>query len=393
MPWPLLALAIAAFGIGTTEFVPMGLLPELAADLDVSIPRAGLLVSGYALGVTFGAPLLAIATARMARKTALLGLMGVFLLGNLLCALAPGYTLLLGARLLTSLCHGAFFGIGSVVAAGLAPPGRRGQAVSLMFTGLTLSNILGVPFGAWLGQAYGWRMTFWAIVPIGVAAAVALALMLPAPSPSARPAAQTRLLGEFAVLRRRQVLLAMSMSTLMSSSLFTVFTYVAPTLRDAAGVPAERLTLALLLFGVAITIGNLLGGRLADWRPTTALIGLFAALALAGALLPATLHAPVPAVLGMLAWGCISFAPGSALQTRVVDEAFEAPNLAATLNQSAFNLGNAIGAWTGAAALSLGAGYTTLPWLAALFALAGMGLAIVSAGLSRQAAVAPAGAD
>jgi MFS transporter, DHA1 family, inner membrane transport protein len=389
MPLPLLALAIASFGIGTTEFIPMGLLPEMAADLGVTIPSAGLLVSGYALGVTFGAPLIAMALARFRRKTALLVLVGVFIAGNVLCALAPGYTLLLLARILTALCHGAFFGIGSVVATGLVPRHQRVRAVSLMFSGLTLANILGVPLGTALGQAAGWRMAFWAIVPIGVIAAVALAWLLPRQD----DAGARGLLREFAVLRRRQVALAMSMSVLVSASLFSVFTYVTPLLESVSGIAPTQLTRVLLLFGVAITVGNLLGGRLADWRPQLALIGILGALALASLVLLLTNNAAVPGVLGLLLWGCLSFAPGAALQTRVVDHAVEAPNLAATLNQSAFNFGNAVGAWAGGAGLSLGMGYGSLPWLAALFATAAMGLAIVSAGLARRPPLVAVGAD
>ncbi len=353
MPLPLLALAIASFGIGTTEFIIMGLLPDLSHDLGVSIPTAGMLVTGYALGVTFGAPLVAIATARLPRKSALLALIGVFILGNTLCAVAPSYTLLLLARILTALCHGAFFGIGSVVAAGLVERRLRSRAIAFMFTGLTLANIIGVPFGTMLGQALGWRAAFWAIVPVGVAAAVALAVLLPRQP----KVAGTRILGEFAVLRRPQVVLAMSMSVLSSASLFSVFTYITPLLENVTGLSPHLVSMVLLLFGGGITLGNLAGGRLADWRQMPALIGIFSVLVLAGAGLAFAVHAAVPAVIAMTLWGAVNFAPGAALQTRVVDQAFEAPNLASTLNQSAFNLGNAVGAWTGGAAITLGAAY------------------------------------
>ncbi len=389
MKLPLLALAIASFGIGTTEFIIMGLLPEVSGDLGISIPTAGSLVTGYALAVTFGAPLVALATARLPRKTTLLGLMGVFIIGNMLCAIAPGYGALLAARVLTALCHGAFFGIGSVVATTLVPRAQRSRAIAMMFSGLTLANIIGVPLGTALGQAAGWRMAFWAIVPIGVAAAAALAVLLPRQDEVPR----TRLLGEFAVLRRPQVLLAMSMSALASASLFSVFTYITPLLETVTFIPPRHVTFVLLLFGAGITLGNLVGGRLADWRQMPALIGILATYALMGVVLVFASHAALPAVATVLLWGAVSFSPGAALQTRVVDHALEAPNLASTLNQSAFNLGNAAGAWAGGAALTLGASYDRLPWLAAGFASVALLLALVSAGLQRRPALAAAMAD
>jgi DHA1 family inner membrane transport protein len=380
MPLPLLALAIASFGIGTTEFIIMGLLPELSRDLQVSIPGAGMLVTAYALSVTFGAPLVALATSRLPRKHALLALMGVFILGNSLCAIAPTYTLLLLARILTALCHGAFFGIGAVVATRIVEQRLRVRAVAIMFAGLTLSNMLGVPLGTMLGQALGWRAAFWAIVPIGMAAALALATLLP----RQRDVAVVRLLQEFMVLRRPQVALAMSMSALASASLFSVFTYVTPLLENVTGLPPHRVSAVLLLFGVGVTIGNLVGGRLADWRQMPALIGILATLALVGASLSWASHAVLPAVIAMATWGAASFAPGAALQTRVVDHAVEAPNLASTLNQSAFNFGNALGAWAGGAAISLGAAYDRLPWLATAFAATALLLAVVSVQLERR---------
>jgi DHA1 family inner membrane transport protein len=383
MPLPLLALAIASFGIGTTEVIIMGLLPGLSRDLGVSIPSAGMLVTGYALGVTFGAPLVALAMVRFSRKTALLLLLGVFIVGNVLCAIAPTYALLLLARILTALCHGAFFGIGSVVASTLVPQKQRSRAIALMFTGLTLANIFGVPLGTALGQAAGWRAAFWAIVPIGVLAAAAIATLLPAQ----KDAPPTRLLREFSVLRRPQVVLAMSMSALASASLFSVFTYITPLLENVTGLAPHQVTFVLLLFGVGITIGNLAGGRLADWRQMPALIGSFCVYVCVSVALAFASHAVMPAVIGVLLWGAVAFSPGAALQTRVVDHAFEAPNLASTLNQSAFNLGNAVGAWTGGIALSAGAAYDQLPWLAAAFAAGALLLAVVSAVLGARRAM------
>jgi len=353
---PLMALAVAAFGIGTSEFIIMGLLPNLAADFSVSIPKAGALVTGYALSVTIGAPLVALATAHLERKRALLLLMGVFTLGNLACAVAPTYNLLFAARVVTALCHGAFFGIGSVVAANLVPRNQRAQAIALMFSGLTLANVMGVPAGTALGQALGWRAAFWAIVPIGLVAAAALFFLV---HPQA--AGRSNLLHEFRVLRRPQVLLVMLMSTLTSASLFCVYTYVAPMLLAVTRVSPHGVTLTLLIFGVGITIGNLAGGALSDWRPMAFLVGSLLALILSLTALYLAEPYALPCIAMILIWGAIQFGAGAPLQSRIVDQASEAPNLASTLNQGAFNLGNATGASLGGILITAGLGYRILP--------------------------------
>ena len=377
----LLALAVAAFGIGTTEFVIMGLLPNVAASLHVSIPRAGLLVTGYALAVTAGSPVVPLATARLPRRATLLGLMGVFILGNLLCALAPGYWTLMGARVVTALAHGAFFGIGSVVATQVVPREQRAQAIALMFTGLTLANVTGVPLGTLLGQAAGWRATFWAVTLIGVAAVAVLYAFIP------KVAADqgANLMQEFRVMRRPQVLLAMLISVLSSVSLFAVFTYIAPLLETVTHLSAHAVSLVLLLFGVGLTVGNLTGGRLADWKLMPAVLGSFVALIAVLLVFYATLPQAIAAVVTMVAWGAIAFTLASPLQMRVVDEAVEAPNLAATLNQGAFNLGNATGAWLGGLAISAGWSYRDLPLLSAGVAVLGLAVAALSYWLERQA--------
>ena len=353
MSLPLLALAVASFGIGTTEFVIMGLLPDLARDLGVDIPAAGLLVTGYALSVAVGAPILAVLTGRLPRKVALIGLMGIFILGNVLCALAPGYWTLMAARVVTAFCHGAFFGTGAVVAADLVPRHRRASAVALMFSGLTLANVLGVPLGTALGHALGWRSTFWAVSAIGIAAATALAIFLPA-GLHAQPA---RLLAELRALAGPQVILAMLISALASASLFSVFTYITPMLEREAGLGAQAITVALLLFGLGLTVGNILGGRLADWRLMPSVAGIFAVLVAVLAVFTVTVAQPVAAVATMVVWGILAFALISPLQTRVVDQASGAPNLASTLNQGVFNIGNAAGAWLGGEVIHLGLGY------------------------------------
>ena len=383
MSIPLLALALAAFGIGTTEFVIMGLLPDIAGDLQVSLPGAGMLVSGYALGVALGSPLVAIAMARLPRKQALLGLMALFVVGNLGCALAPGYHLLMAARIVTSLAHGAFFGIASVVAAGLVPRERRAQAVAFVLAGLTLANVLGVPFGTALGQYAGWRATFWVVSAVGVAAAAAIAWALPAGLPGSRGG----LAREFGALGHWRVALPMGLSMLASISIFSVFTYITPLLHQAAGLGGNEVTWTLLLFGVGLTIGNLVGGRLADWRLRPAVAGSFGLLLLVLVVFTYTSRFPVPAVVTVTVWGALAFALISPLQMWVVDAARDAPNLASTLNQSAFNLGNSIGAWTGGAAITAGLQYRELPWLGACYAAIGLTLAIVAA-LPQQHAAA-----
>ncbi len=386
MPFSLLALALAAFAIGTSEFVIVGLLPDVARDLHVSIPGAGLLVTGYALGVVIGAPILAIATARVPRKAALLGLIGAYAVGNLLCAVAPGYGLLMAARMATAVCHGAFFGIGSIVAAELVAPARRGQAIAIMFSGLTLANVLGVPAGTALGQAAGWRAAFWCVVALALAAATAIAWALP---PLPRPQAGG-LLAEFRVLRKPQVMLSMLMSALLSASLFSVFTYIAPMLEGVTRIPPAGVTWLLVLFGVGITTGNLLGGRLGDWRLMPSIAGVQAGVIATLAVFTLTLPFAVPAAATLLVWGALTFALATPLQMRVIDTAPEAPNLVATLNQGAFNLGNAVGAWLGSAALGVGLAYRSLPWLGAVLSLAGLAATAASMLLDRRAA-APAG--
>jgi len=380
MPLPLLALAIAAFGIGTTEFVIMGLLPNVARDLGVSIPAAGMLVSGYALGVTIGAPIVAIITANMPRKRALMSLIMLFIVGNLLCALAPGYTLLMVARVITAFCHGAFFGIGSVVAAGLVPPNKRAQAIALMFTGLTLANVLGVPLGTALGQFAGWRATFWAVTVIGVLAAIALAAWLPAQIEMQK----TSLVHEFTALRHPQVLTVLGISVLTSASLFTVFTYITPILEDVTHLTPHHVTLVLLLFGLGMTIGGVLGGKLADWKLMRTLLAGLGCIAIILAVFSYTCRSPISAMVTVFVWGILAFVILPPIQILIVNRASDAPNLASTLNQGAFNLGNASGAWLGGTAISAGFALTTLPYIGIMMALLALTLTLWSAHTDRR---------
>jgi DHA1 family inner membrane transport protein len=377
---PLLALAVSAFGIGTSEFIIMGLLPDLAHSFQVSIPKTGILVSGYALSVTLGSPLVALALSRMDRKRALVILMGMFVGGNALCALAPTFLLLLGARILTALCHGAFFGIGSIVASHLVPRSERAQAIALMFTGLTLANVLGVPAGTALGQAFGWRFAFWALVPIGLIAGLGLLLMVPA-----QPPEKVHLKHEFHAVIRPQVQLVLALSTLSSVSLFCVFTYIAPILEQVTHLSPTAVTRVLVVFGVGITLGNLLGGRLADRKPMQVIIGGIMLLILIFLSMPLLEPRVIPAVVMVFVWGCVHFAAGAPLQARIVDQARGAPNLASTLNQGAFNLGNAIGASLGGIMLTEGIGYRYLSLGSAAVASVALLVALVARRVEQQA--------
>jgi MFS transporter, DHA1 family, inner membrane transport protein len=376
IPAALYALTIGAFGIGTTEFVIMGLLQQVAGDLGVSITSAGLLISGYALGVFVGAPVLTLATAKLPRKAVLVALMGIFTLGNLACALAPDYATLMAARVLTSLAHGTFFGVGAVVATSLVPAERRASAISLMFAGLTVATVLGVPAGAWLGLHHGWRATFWAVSAIGVLALAAVALWVPARVAVAAPLHWRE---EVAVLKRGQVLLALLMTAVGIAGEFAVFTYIQPLLVTLTGFSQDAVSGVLLVFGVGMVIGNLLGGRLADRHPDRALIGTLAAMALVLLAMPLALHSPSAMVVMAGLLGVSSFATVAPLQLRVLEQARGAgQNLASSLNIAAFNLGNALGAWIGGVVVASSAGLAGTPWAAAALTVLGLLVAVAS---------------
>lgn len=382
MPLPIFALAIASFCIGTTEFVIMGLLPEMAADLGVSIPAAGLLVTGYALGVVVGAPVIALATASLPRKAVLVFLASLFVVGNLLCAVAPNYWMLMVARVVTAFGHGAFFGIGSVVAASLVPRNKRASAMSLLFARLTLANILGVPAGTALGEAFGWRATFWAVVALGLVSVAAIVALVPA---GVAPTSKDGIAGEVRVLAKAQVWLAMMISALASASLFAVFTYIKPILTDVSGLSVGDVTWVLLLFGAGMTLGNVIGGRLADWKLMPTAIGALVAIILVHLGFAEFSRDATAAIVIVFLWGVVAFVIIPPLQMRVVETASDGPNLAATLNQGAFNFGNATGAWLGGVALSAGVSYQNLPLVGAATGVVALGVAWFSYTLDRQA--------
>ncbi|MCJ2094347.1 MFS transporter [Methylobacterium sp. J-072] len=367
---PLLALAIGAFGIGVTEFTPMGMLPLVAGDLGVSIPAAGLVVSAYALGVQVGAPLVTLAAARVPRRRLLVGLMAIFTLGNLLAAIADSYAMLVVARLVTALNHGAFFGIGSVVAAGLVPPERRAAAVASMFSGLTIATIGGVPLAAWIGEMLGWRAAFWGIAGVGALAMVALRLALP----ELKVEARDDMRAELRVLGRGPVLAALALTVVGASAMFTVFTYIVPILRTETGATTPFVTAMLMLFGVGLTLGNWLGGRLADRSVDGTILGSLAGLVAVLALFAWGMRLEGGAALLILLWGVASFALVPPLQMRVMEKAGAAPNLASAMNIGAFNLGNAIGAAVGGGVIDAGLGYRAVPLAGAAMAAAGLAL-------------------
>ncbi|MBB4326622.1 MFS transporter [Rhizobium leguminosarum] len=387
MPLALLVLALSSFAIGTTEFVIMGLLPEVAADLSVSIPQAGWLVTGYALAVAIGAPVMAISTAKLKRRTALIALMAFFIAGNLLCALASDYWVLMIARVVTALCHGAFFGIGSVVAAGLVAEDRKARAVALMFTGLTLANVLGVPLGTAIGQAYGWRATFGVVTVIGIVTISGLIAILPRDKQQENGS----ILREIAALRNGRLWLALSTTVFFAASMFALFTYIAPLLRDVTGVSPEGVTWTLFLIGLGLTIGNLVGGKLADWRLGATLAGVFAAIAITSIAFSYTSRFFIPAEITLFLWAMASFAAVPALQVGVVGFGKDAPNLVSTINIGAFNTGNALGAWVGGLVIDAGFDLTRVPLAAALMALTGLGATALTYLSARgRAALAPA---
>lgn len=381
MPLALYALTIGAFGIGTTEFVIMGVLQQVAADLGIGITTAGLLISGYALGVFLGAPLLTMATSRLPRKAVLVALMVVFTIGNLACALAPNYPALMVARVITSLAHGTFFGVGAVVATGLVAPDRKAAAISIMFTGLTVATLLGVPAGAWLGFEFGWRAAFWAVAAIGVFATLVIAILVPTGRNHDAPATFR---DELAVIRRPQVLLGLLMTVLGFAGVFTVFTYIQPMLTRIGGFAESAVSPMLLVFGVGMIVGNLLGGRLADRRLVPTLLATLLGLVVVLGMMTFFLNDKVAAVAFIGLLGVAAFATVPPLQLWVLNKAEGAPSLASSLNIGAFNLGNALGAWVGGVVIDHGPGLGSVTWVAALVSLSGLAVALWAVRLDRN---------
>jgi DHA1 family inner membrane transport protein len=377
---PLLALAIGAFGIGVTEFSPMGMLPAIATDLGVSIPTAGLLVSAYAFGVLLGAPIMTLLFAGMGRRRLLLLSMCLFTVGNLVSATADGYTALLIGRVITSFNHGAFFGVGAVVASSLVPPERRSGAVAAMFSGLTIATIGGVPLAAWVGETVGWRMAFLGISTIGLVTMAALLFFLP----PMKVETKSSMRSELKVLTRGPVLSALLLTVVSASAMFTVFTYIAPILRVEAQAGTAFVTAMLVLYGLGLAIGNWLGGRYADRSLNGTLVASLVAVIVLLSAFTLGMGSEVIAAPLIFLWGIASFALVPPLQTKVVTEAAEAPNLASAMNIGAFNLGNAIGAALGGGVIDIGLGYPAVSLAGAAMATAGLGLTLALSRLGRS---------
>ncbi|GAA4858655.1 MULTISPECIES: MFS transporter [Saccharopolyspora] len=380
MPIALLALAIAGFGIGTTEFVMMGLLPEVAADLGVSIPDAGGYISLYALGVVVGAPLLTIAGLRTRRKTMLLSMMVLFTVGNLCSAFAPTHELLLGARFLAGLPHGTFFGVGAVVAASLVSHDKRASAISMMFIGLTVANIVGVPAGTLLGQALGWRWAFGLVAFIGVVALLAVLVLVPRqPKPE-----NVSLRGELRAFTSPQVWLAFGVVVFGFAATFSFYSYIKPVLTDITGYTPTAVTGLLALFGLGMTVGTAVGGRLADRSPMRTLCIGLAALAVTLFLFLFTAHNMWLAAANVFFIGATGFAAIPSVQARILDSARDAPALGSASIQSTFNIANSLGAYLGGLVIAAGFGLLSPSWVGALLAIVGLGFALASVVLDRR---------
>lgn len=385
MPLALFALTIAAYAIGTTEFVIVGLLPTVASDLGITLPLAGLIVSVYALGVTFGAPILTALTGRIDRKSLLVSLMVLFTLGNILAALSPSYEVLLLARVLAAFAHGVFFSVGSTIAADLVPEDRRASAIAMMFMGLTVAIVTGVPLGTWIGQSFGWRATFWAVALIGLIALGGVALFLPR---VLRKAAPATLMDQLRVLGSGRLLIVYAMTALGYGGTFVTFTFLTAILQDFTGFSAGNVSLILVLYGLAIAMGNIVGGRLANQNPAQALVVLFLLQALVLVLFSFTMISPILTLITLVALGFLQFANVPGLQLYVVQLAMvhrpAAVDVASALNIAAFNLGIALGAWLGGVVVESPLGLSATPWIGALLVAAAMLLTLWSVRLDQR---------
>lgn len=371
--FPLLALAIGAFAIGTTEFSPMGFLPQIAENLNISIPTAGMLITAYALGVMIGAPIMTLWFGHFPRRKALILAMGIFTIGNILAAIAPNYWGLMVARMITSLNHGVFFGIGSIVATSVVPKDKQASAVAMMFMGLTIANIGGVPLATWVGQNIGWRMSFAAIAILGVITMLFLWKALPEGIVGQRPNVKA----ELKVLTRMPVVLALLTTVMSAGAMFTLYTYIAPSLQNITHASPTFITLMLVLIGIGFSIGNHLGGKFADLSLTKTLTTFLVLLMVMMLLFPILAKTQIGAALALLVWGAAAFAVVPPLQMRVMSVAHEAPGLASSVNIGAFNLGNAVGAAAGGAVLSMGMSYAAVSITGSLLTALGLVLVLI----------------
>jgi DHA1 family inner membrane transport protein len=379
----LAALAVGTFAIGMTEFVITGLLPDIATSLDVSIPSAGLLISGYALGVVIGGPIVTAAVARRARKPVLVSLLAFFVIGNAMSALAPGYAVMLTGRIVASLCHGAFIGFATVVAGDLVRPERRSSAIAAMLSGITVATVAGVPLGTLLGQQLGWRATFWAMALFGLLAAVATAAFVPATSATGE--ARTQL----AAFRSAGVWLALAMTALAFGAVYAPFTYVAPLMTEVAGFGVGALPWLLALFGLGLVLGNVIGARAADRSLMGTILGAATAMLVVLVVFAWSSHARTPAAVTLFVLGVVAYATVPGLTTRVITAADgDAQNLlASSAAVSAFNLGNAAGAYFGGLAITAGWGYDATPLVGAAMEAGAIVVALALVAVNRRVPV------
>jgi DHA1 family inner membrane transport protein len=387
MSLPLLALFVAAFALGTAEFVIAGILPDVAAGLGVTIPVAGYLITCYAIGIAVGGPVLALLTKKLARRTLIVWLCATFTIGQALCALAPNFEMLILARIIVAVSHGTYFGIAAIVATGLVPEEKRGSAVALLLAGLTVSNILGVPGGTAIGNAFGWRAAFWAVGALGLIATLAIAVLLP--RNAGNGANGGSFMRELKALGRQQIMLSLAIVILVMIGQYSLFTYIAPLLLTVTGLSQNLVPWLLLLFGVGSTIGVFIGGRLADWQLMPSLIGIMLLQVCAYVLI--VVVSPYPILMGICVvfWGGANFAFGAPIQSRVLQWAADAPNLASTLIPTGFNIGIAIGAVLGAEMLENGFGYRDLPWIGAVTLALSCAIAITSLILEKRSGATP----
>lgn len=376
MPAALLALFAAAFAIGTSEFVIAGILPAVSTDLGISIPEAGNLVSLYALGVAVGGPLLATFAGRFSRQRLLLGYVGIFTIGYVACAVAPGYPLLLAARAGVSLIHGAYFGAALVTAAEVVEEKRRGFAISLILAGLTVANIVGVPIGTAIGNSFGWRMTFWSVAGTGLVSFALIAALVPYDPP--RPGEGSSILAGLRALAREPVYSSLAIIIVQTIGQFALYTYIAPFLTDVTGISLDVVPWLLLMMGIGSTIGMLGGGRLADWRLMASLTVILAVQAAIYLVMIPFAHDPWIFGALILLWGCTTFAFASPAQARIISSTRDAPLLAASLIPSSFNIAIAFGAWLGGTLIAHGAPYDVLPWIGFATTLAAVAIAAAS---------------
>jgi len=385
IPAALWALTISAFGIGTTEFVIVGLLPTVANDLNISIPSAGLLVSLYAIGVAIGAPILTALTGNIARKRLLISVMILFIVGNALASIAPGFITLVLARIITGFAHGVFFSIGATIAAALVSPDKRASAISIMFTGLTVAIVTGVPLGTFIGQQFGWRATFIGVAFLGLTGLISCWILLPS---QIKNEGKLSFQDLFKVITNPRMILAFLMTILGYGGTFVAFTYLSPILQKITGLSESMVSVVLVLYGIAIALGNLVGGKVANKNPLKALLWMFVLQAIALAIFTFTASDSVWGLVTLFVMGALSFSNVPGLQLYVVQLSEKylpgTEDVASAFNIAAFNVGIAIGAYVGGLVVESALGLEATPWVGALFVVLAVGATLLSKRISKK---------